>query len=221
MNPEIYITGMKHTGTTFMTRMFEQLEFDSAETMEFSEAHGAEWEPWADVAKRAGDEYGADPHPDHYMFHGEDFDSVNLEKKKELWDKYSGEAEGLDYPEVVKYPDMNSHFLIPAMNPTLVVLMHRDPEKWFESLRFYSYAERLGRTRMYNIYAHSFGLIVNELLLQDQDFVIVKYPLIAQDEDYCFDVFAKINEYVEVDLTLVRKAFRKIANPNLINRKKV
>ena len=123
-SPEIYITGVGFSGTTFVTKMARELSLDIGTDLSGREGEeevkGLEWTPFRDISLRSGLFMGRAKEPDIPRW-----TSIMIENIPRIQREFSNGFE-LDYPQVIKCPEYGQSFFLDIFKPKHVIVCYRD-----------------------------------------------------------------------------------------------
>jgi len=169
MNPEILITGLGHSGTTYIASLLEACGYDLGSPFQqpSTERNGKEWQPFSEILEcgnRGGD--------------------------------LSGLAK-LNYPRAVKSPAFMgcSEYALPLINPGAIVFVYRPLREWAESLQFSSLVgHREDTEALMRSGQASIDILKQTAITRQTPMYTVEYPLAAQDSFYAHDALYSVTQ---------------------------
>jgi hypothetical protein len=199
--PEVLITGLAGSGTTWMIRIFQELGFDLGEPLfSLDDRKGLEWMPLLNIKLIIDQELIRHSHEtsfDHPAYIPEDI----IEQSKS-W--YKKKLESLDCPRIVKVPglELSGPAIFSVLRPRTVILMHRPLRAWARSRDTARTLERI-RAReanpeaaigasglvppgMFASGAVVVGMTIDILEEYGLDYLIIDYSKAVRDCDYLY-----------------------------------
>lgn len=201
--PKVIITGLTHSGSTYLTNIFSALGIDiinDQSMVDWTEKHGRENSPFVKHGRMIANQIssGYNPPLDMKIDPSNIFDDdIRLEIKQSI-DEHS-------FPQLVKFPNEGWNWLIDLFDPELVIVTFRSPLGWMDSMsRWNNDAYSKGAVPAivppidkFNAYESIFGHTIASLEHHDIDYTVVHYPKSAEDPIYLFDKITKALEILE------------------------
>lgn len=179
--PEVLVTGNRHSGTTYVTRLLARWLDLGGPLHSISDRQGLEWVPLWEIAGAMATDLGRPIEPSFPMWTGIDPDQIR--RVKHLW---GGRLRDLDCPPLVKIPEYTGGVLTTLLRPGHVVLVHRPLSGWAASMDQNAFARRLTRKDRWYAGALNLGQILDQLATSQIPFTVVSYPALAQDPCYAY-----------------------------------
>jgi hypothetical protein len=193
-NPKVIITGLTHSGSTYLINVFGALGIDIINNqgmVDWTEKHGRENGPFVRLAREIARAVSADhytPPLDMKVDSSKIFDKSIRSNIKNYIDQKS-------FPEIVKFPNEGWNWLIDLFDPELVVVTFRSPTGWMNSMERWNIDAFEKETvptivppvDKFNAYESIFGATIGSLEHHNIDYTIVHYPRSAEDPVYLYN----------------------------------
>ena len=210
--PEILVTGPRHSGTTFVMQLARELGWDlGAPLHSLGEAQGLEWIPFHDIADEISAAVTGGPEP------RDGWTEVDVDLIEEVRATMRPRIEALEFPEVVKCPELGQHIVLDMVAPRLVVVLVRDADGWIRSMQKNEFARVMSRKALRAGMTMKIGALVCELERLAVPYRLVRYPQAALDIAYATREFGTLLSR-DADTDTFARAWTRVRRDDLIDR---
>lgn len=207
--PDIFITGMRHSGTTWCASLFESAGFDigEGELHGISPRQGREWRPGFGMLGDLNRRMGGEDEPTRRDWWRPDPALVERVRAE----CGPGLAE-LDWPEVVKVPGLAPSQFWDYINPLHIIVMRRDPTQWARSMQSNRYAKKHLSIESRTVeYVEAIGLIVEAAA--GRPHTVIDFEDSVKDAGYAFK---KLGGLLGMDLDDFEILHGRVARPDWV-----
>lgn len=209
-NPKVIITGLTHSGSTFLIDIFKELGVDIGsenQWIEWSPKHGREFGPFVNICREIAMLVSPKYNPPMDM--KIDPNKIFHPVVNETIDQY---IQGTDFPDVVKFPNEGWIWLLELFNPDHVIVTIRKPTGWLNSmnrwdensLEVHGHSHTLTHDiDKFESYASVLGHTFASLELNQIPYDTIEYPRSAMDALYLADIIIPIIQSMGYDIEYI------------------
>lgn len=188
--PQIYVTGLLNSGTTWMFNLLWRSGYDVGNINDLNGNNvlpemrkGGEWQPFFKIAKKIGIELFSEEEQYPFLTSTR---KCNINNLKSLRDTINEKfpVSHLEFPELVKVPEFGQCFLLDKIKPKHTVVMLRNMEDWVDSVLGGKDETLQAEVIRGGIFAK--GCLYYELDRCNLDYTVLYYPKAALDSKYTY-----------------------------------
>jgi len=221
--PDVIITGLPGSGTTWAARMFQELNFSLGEPLlSRNERKGLEWKPFVDLKLEIDGVLFE--HAYKTSYHHPAYVHPKVVEWVQRW--YGPRLRALDCPQVIKCPGLGlaGRVMLPVLAPRWVILMHRPLDAWSFSANAEAAGGALGeapaaRSDLYASGAVVVGMTIDVLVESHIPFVVLPFPDCTRDLGVVLRVLAPVLHSlsgVQPPSSLVMDALTRVTRPEWV-----